>query len=368
MSSKAGVEKVQVELGDRSYPIRVGSGLLPGVGESLAARFAVRHACVVTNATVAALYGAVVESSLAASGFAVHRIEIADGEIHKNLATLESIYDRILALRPERSWPVVALGGGVVGDIAGFAAATVLRGVPFVQIPTTLLAQVDSSVGGKTGINHPRGKNLIGAFYQPSEVVIDLDTLASLPRREFLAGFAEVVKYGVILDPELFASLEDRLDDVLRLDPVFLRAVVARCCRLKADVVGSDERESGLRAILNFGHTLGHAVENLAGYGALLHGEAVSIGMAFAARLSARLGVCEPDAAERVVALLARSGLPVAIPSDLASADLGAAVAGDKKVSGGKVKFVLMTGIGATRFEPLTAEAVAGHVEAIRAA
>lgn len=355
-----------VELGERSYPIRVGSGTLDGIGAAMRQYCPARRAHVVTNPTVAALFGARVRNSLTAQGFDVTMIEIPDGEEHKRVETLASIYDAILATKPERSWPVVALGGGVVGDMAGFAAATVLRGVPFVQIPTTLLAQVDSSVGGKTGINHAQGKNLIGAFYQPTLVWIDLQTLASLPRRELLAGFAEVAKYGVILDAELFSQLEENLDAVLRLDPQRMAQVVLRSCALKARVVGEDERETGLRAILNFGHTLGHAVETLTGYSRFLHGEAVAIGMAFAARLSHRLGQATSTEAERVVTLLQRAGLPVVVPPELGTEALATAISGDKKSSGGRVKFVLMDGLGKTTFASLSAEELAAHVDALR--
>jgi 3-dehydroquinate synthase len=357
---------VVVELGERSYPIEVGTGLLAGLGRALAARFAARRVHLVTNPTVGALYGEAAVASLEAGGFEVTRVEMPDGEEHKHLGTFGRILDQLLETRPERSWPIVALGGGVVGDVAGFAAASLLRGVPFVQVPTTLLALVDSSVGGKTGVNHALGKNLIGAFYQPSIVLIDLDTLASLPRRELLAGLAEVVKTAVILDADLFALLENRLDGILALDPAVMGEVVAQCCRIKARVVTEDERESGLRAVLNFGHTLGHAVESLTGYSELLHGEAVAIGMAFAARLSQRLGACEAGDADRVVALLERAGLPVRIPASLASDALADAVAGDKKVSGGQVKFVLMTGLGTTRFERLGMAEIATHVAALR--
>ncbi len=356
---------LQVDLGERSYPIHVGSGILDGIGAAVRRHCPAARVHLVSNANVAALYGDRVERSLVEHGFAVTRIEIPDGEEHKNLQTLSSIYDAILATKPERGWPVVALGGGVVGDVAGFAAATVLRGVPFVQVPTTLLSQVDSSVGGKTGINHAQGKNLLGAFHQPNLVWIDLETLASLPRRELLAGFAEVVKYGVILDAPFFAQLEEEAEVVLSLDPRSMAEVVLRSCALKAQVVGADERESGLRAILNFGHTLGHAIENLAGYGQFLHGEAVAIGMAFAARLSHRLGHCSEAEAERVVALLRRVGLPVDVPSGLSPDAVASAVAGDKKASGGRVKFVLMDGMGKTRFESLTAAEIAAHVTAL---
>ena len=360
------LETVMVELGDRSYPIEVGTGLLASLGAELAQRLSASRVHLVTNPTVGALYAGAAVASLEASGFSVTRIEMPDGEEHKHLGTFAGILDELLVTRPERSWPIVALGGGVVGDVAGFAAASLLRGVPFVQVPTTLLAQVDSSVGGKTGVNHPRGKNLIGAFYQPSLVLIDLDTLGSLPRRELLAGYAEVVKTAAILDADLFALLEERLDETLALEPGVMADVVARCCRIKAQVVAADERESGWRAVLNFGHTLGHAVESLTGYRELLHGEAVAIGMAFAARLSQRLGACSTEDADRVVALLERAGLPVRIPATLATDALAEAVTGDKKVSEGRVKFVLMTAIGATRFERLSASDLAAHVDAVR--
>ncbi len=358
--------EVIVELGDRSYPIVVGTGLLERVGEFVSQRFPARRVHLVTNPTVGPLYADRVTSSLEAGGFEVTRIEMPDGEEHKHLGTYGAILDRMLETRPERGWPVVALGGGIVGDVAGFAAATLLRGVPFVQIPTTLLAQVDSSVGGKTGVNHARGKNLIGAFHQPGFVCIDLDTLKTLPQREFLAGYAEVVKTAVILDAELFELLEDRLEVLLAQDPAVLSDVVVACCRIKASVVAADERESGWRAVLNFGHTLAHAVESLTNYSEFLHGEAVAIGMAFAARLSVRLGACSQDDAERVVTLLARAGLPVALPPSLDTLDLVESVAGDKKVSGGKVKFVLMQGLGATRFERLSGPELAEHIAALR--
>jgi len=260
----------------------------------------------------------------------------------------------------ERSSPIVAVGGGVVGDLAGFAAATVLRGVPFVQVPTTLLAQVDASVGGKTAINHASGKNLIGAFHQPRLVAIDIDTLKSLPRREYLAGLAEVVKYGAILDAELFARLDGNVPALLRQDASLLSDVIATSCRLKAMVVEQDEREGDYRAILNFGHTLGHAIETLTEYRRLLHGEAVAIGIVCAARLSERRGWLPRSDVERIEGLLRRIGLPTAVPSDLSADQLALAVEADKKAGGGKIKFVCLEALGKTRFEALSAAEIAG--------
>jgi 3-dehydroquinate synthase len=309
---------------------------------------------IVTNPTVAAFYYQTVADSLAAAGFEPVRIEIPDGEQHKSLATLSSIYDRVLESGSQRQTPLLALGGGVVGDLTGFAAATVLRGVPYVQVPTTLLAQVDSSVGGKTAINHRTGKNLIGSFYQPQLVIVDVDTLASLPRRELLAGLAEVVKYGIILDRELFDLIDSRLDDLLGLEPELTREVIARCCALKAMVVEKDEREADLRAVLNFGHTFGHAIEAVTRYQQFLHGEAVAIGMVAAARLSARLGLCSAEVAPRIETLLRRAGLPTQPPAGLTTNELVAAVYRDKKASQGTVKFVCLEDLGKTRFERIT--------------
>jgi 3-dehydroquinate synthase len=356
----AHAETVAVELGDRSYPIVLGSRFLEDLGARMvAARLGSGRAAVVTNPTVGGLYLERVENSLRHAGFDVLTIEIPDGEEHKNLTWLAFIYDKLVAAQLERSTPIVALGGGVIGDLAGFAAATFLRGVPLVQVPTTLLAQVDSSVGGKTGVNHPAGKNLIGAFYQPRLVFIDSATLMTLPQREFAAGLAEVIKYGVILDPELFALLERELDQVLALDEALLRRIVRRCCELKAMVVQCDERESEYRAILNFGHTAGHAVEALTGYQQYLHGEAVAIGMVCAARLSCSRGFCGTKTAERITTLLRRAGLPVDMPRDLSQQRLADSIQGDKKVSGGKVKFVCVEDVGRTRFEYFTGTEVA---------
>jgi len=355
---------VQVGLGDRAYSIVIGTGVLDETGPQLAAIVRPGLAVVVSNPTVGRLYRARVTASLEAAGFRVAGIEIPDGEEHKNLAWVAFAYERLIEAHAERSTPVLALGGGVIGDLAGFVAATYLRGVPFVQVPTTLLAQVDSSVGGKTGVNLPAGKNLIGAFYQPRLVLGDIGVLQSLPRRQFLAGLAEVIKYGVILDAELFALVEAELDRILQQDAGLLRRIVRRCCELKAAVVERDERESDHRAILNFGHTLAHAVETLTEYKRFLHGEAVAIGMAFAARLSRARGLCDETTVERLVALLTRAGLPVAVPPDAAGPALVLAIETDKKVAGGKVKFVCVEAIGRSRFELLAADVIAAQAAA----
>jgi 3-dehydroquinate synthase len=357
--SSAPPDIVTVELGDRAYPILIGSGLLAEIGPRLATLLGTGAAAIITNPTVGKLYLEMVEASLRQAGWRVTVVEIPDGEEYKNLASLALIYDRLLEAHLERASPIVALGGGVIGDLAGFAAATLLRGVPFVQLPTTLLAQVDSSVGGKTGINHPAGKNLIGAFYQPRLVLIDISTLKTLPRRELLAGLAEVIKYGVILDAELFATIEARLDHILLLDEDLLRSVVQRCCALKAMVVHRDEREADYRSILNFGHTLAHALEALTGYQRYLHGEAVAVGMAFAAKLSCVRGYCSEETMQRITQLLKRAGLTVEVPSEFSAHQLAQVIEGDKKVSSGKVKFVCIESVGRTRFEHLTAPEVA---------
>jgi 3-dehydroquinate synthase len=353
------VDTVTVQLAERSYPIVIGNGLLAELGARLAVLEGARAAAVITNSPVGKLYRDPVLASLDQAGIHGTVIEIPDGEEHKNLAWLAFIYDRLVDARVERTSPIVALGGGVIGDLAGFAAATFLRGIPFVQVPTTLLAQVDSSVGGKTGINHVAGQNLIGAFYQPRLVVIDVATLRTLPRRELLAGLVEAIKYGVILDPKLFALVEKKLDQILALDLDVLRPIVQRSCALKAMVVQRDERESDYRSILNFGHTLGHAIEAVTEYRSYLHGEAVAIGMAFAARLSNARGYCNQVTMQRIIKLLKRAGLPVDVPAELMGPPLARAIETDKKAAGGKVKFVCIEDLGRTRFEYLTAEEIA---------
>ena len=337
---------VQVRLGERSYPIRIGRGLLPRLGEACAAAGLGRSGLVVTDGHVGPLYARTCTDSLAAAGFVVQALELPPGESSKAWNFLLSLYGRALEAGLDRRSFVVALGGGVVGDLAGFMAATYLRGIAFVQAPTSLLAMVDSAVGGKTGINLPQGKNLVGAFHQPVLVQADLSTLATLPARELAAGLAEVVKYGVIRDAAFFARLEALAPELRAARPEALEEIVARCCELKAEVVGLDEREGGLRAILNFGHTLGHAVEKAAGYGGgFLHGEAVAVGMVYASQLSVQLAGLAPAEHERLRALLLALGLPVAAPG-LAWPELRAAMAVDKKSEGRVPRFVLAGRIG----------------------
>lgn len=338
-------ERLTVGLGERSYPIWVGDGILERLGEALQAVDFPRQVAVVTNPIVYGHYGERVLQILADAGFAASMITVADGEEHKNLRTLEQIYDALISGGFDRHCGLVALGGGVIGDITGFAAATFLRGVPFVQVPTTLLAQVDSSVGGKTAVNHPLGKNLIGAFYQPRHVHIDVATLATLPEREFAAGMAEVIKYGIIRDADFFAWLGAQCDRLRQRDREALVPAVKRSCQIKADIVELDEKESSLRAILNYGHTFGHAVETLAGYGKIRHGEAVAIGMSVAARISRELGFCTREQVVAIDALLEVFALPVTPPPLPLDAYLQA-MGRDKKVKAGVLRFVLNRGIG----------------------
>ncbi|WP_442900222.1 3-dehydroquinate synthase [Geoalkalibacter sp.] len=336
---------LNVGLGERSYPIHIGSGILPLLGESLAAVCFPRRVAVVTNPTVGPLYAERVLGILRQAGFSPAEILIPDGEEYKTLDTLNAVFDALIRQGFDRGCGILALGGGVVGDLAGFAAATYLRGVPFAQVPTTLLAQVDSSVGGKTGVNHPLGKNLIGAFYQPRLVHIDVDTLVTLPPREFRAGLAEVVKYGVIRDAEFFAWLEQQGPDLLELKPAALIKSVAISCQIKADIVEVDEKEGGLRAVLNFGHTLGHAVELLSGYGSVRHGEAVAMGMVAAAALSESLGLAAMGDLHRIENLLRALSLPVRLPPHAPEAYLEALMR-DKKVKDGSLNLILNRGIG----------------------
>jgi 3-dehydroquinate synthase len=342
---------VRVPLGDRSYSIYVGAGLLSELGRFSAKMGLAGRCAVISDDRVARLYAKPALAALRSFGFKPLLVSIPHGETSKRLKVVESVCDQLAAHRLERKSFIVALGGGVVGDLAGFVAAIYLRGLPFVQVPTTLLSQVDSSVGGKVGVNLKAGKNLAGAFYQPRFVLCDLSTLDSLPVRELRAGLAEVIKYGVIRDAGLFARLERDLPLLLRRDAETLGEVIARCCELKARVVRQDETETGLRAILNFGHTIGHAIENISGYGKYLHGEAIAIGQVAAARLSVELtGLPAADAA-RVEKLLRAAGLPAAIQlSAAARSRLLAAMRLDKKVRDGRVKFVLARRLG--RVEP----------------
>ena len=307
---------------------------------------AISRIAVVTNPTVADLYLGRVENALAQAGFPVVPIMIPDGEAHKTLATWTHVHDSLLAARLDRKSAVLALGGGVVGDVAGFAAATYQRGIAFIQVPTTLLSQVDSSVGGKTGVNHPLGKNMIGAFYQPKLVVIDTATLATLPERELRAGLAEVIKYGLIRDQDFFAWLERNMQALLARDPEALAHAIEVSCRHKAEVVANDETEQGERALLNLGHTFGHAIEAGLGYGTWLHGEAVAAGTVLAARLSARLGWLNESDVERIVNLFAAAGLPTQGPSLGADRYLEL-MSHDKKVVSGKSRLILLRAIGA---------------------
>lgn len=341
------MRKVEVSLGARSYEIQIGEGLLTRLGVECQKLNLGRRCAVITDRNVGPIHGLKVMSSLEMAGFEPLLLTLAPGEKTKSLETVQRCYDQLANHRLERKGFVVALGGGVVGDISGFVAATYLRGIPFVQVPTTLLAQVDSSVGGKTGVNLEAGKNLVGAFHQPRLVLCDLKTLRTLPRREFAAGLAEVIKYGVIYDAVFFERLERDLPKALKLNGEVLAEMVSWCCEIKAEVVRQDETESGLRAILNFGHTIGHAIEALSGYGAYLHGEALSIGQVAAAVLSSRLLGFPLNDVQRMAALLARAGLPISIKVGQQKMErLFAAMQLDKKVSGGEINFVLAEKLG----------------------
>lgn len=338
------MQTLTVGLGERSYPIYIGTGLLANAG-ILKAYLPRMRAAIVTNTTVAPLYLERLQLTLQQIGVQTVVVVLPDGESYKNFDTMNLIYDALLAQRCERTTPLIALGGGVIGDMTGFAAACYLRGVPFIQIPTTLLSQVDSSVGGKTGINHPLGKNMIGAFYQPKLVLADISTLDTLPDKELSAGLAEVIKYGLIRDLPFLEWLEQNLDKLLARDAEALQYAVLRSCQNKAEVVAADERESGERALLNLGHTFGHAIESGMGYGNWLHGEGVAAGTIMAADLSRRLGwICEADVA-RIRTLFERANLPVVAP-DLGVEKYLDYMGHDKKVEGGKLRFVLLKKIG----------------------
>ena len=339
------MQTLRVELGERAYPIQIGEGLLSDPGLILP-HLEQPRAAIVTNTTVAALYLQPLNEALRALRVETISIVLADGERYKDWATLNQIYDALIEGRCDRKTTLIALGGGVIGDLAGFAAATYMRGIPFIQVPTTLLAQVDSSVGGKTGINHPSGKNMIGAFYQPRLVLADTAVLKSLPQRELSAGLAEVIKHGLVRDEEFVAWLEQNVEKLLACDQQALAHAVRRCCEIKAATVAEDERETGVRALLNFGHTFGHAIESGLGYGKWLHGEAVAAGMVMAADLSRRMGYIGQADVDRVIALLERARLPVAQPG-IAPARLQASMAVDKKTEGGRLRFILLDRIGA---------------------
>jgi 3-dehydroquinate synthase len=340
-------DKLIVALGERSYPIYIGAGLIDRA-DFYAPHVAGRTAAIVTNETVAPLYAARLQAALAAAGAQPLTITLPDGEAYKDWKTLDRIFAALLEARADRRTVLVALGGGVVGDMAGFAAATYQRGITHVQVPTTLLAQVDSSVGGKTAINHPLGKNMVGAFHQPAAVIADTATLATLPDREYAAGLAEVAKYGAIRDLAFLEWIEGEADALLRRDAAALAHAIRRSCEIKAGIVAEDEREAGTRALLNFGHTFGHAIESAAGYGKWLHGEAVAAGMALAARFSVRQGRLDAAKADRLVRLLERLGLPVAARGFAPDTWLEF-MGRDKKNEGGRVTLVLLDDLGDAR-------------------
>jgi 3-dehydroquinate synthase len=335
------MQTLNLDLGDRSYPIYIGDGLLTQA-ELLTSHIADKQVLIVTNETIAPLYLEQVQQHLGA--YQVNQVILPDGEQYKNLDTVNLIYDKLLQQAFNRRTTLIALGGGVVGDITGFAAATYQRGIHFIQIPTTLLAQVDSSVGGKTGVNHALGKNMIGAFHQPRCVIADINTLNTLEDRQLKAGIAEVIKYGLIRDPDFFMWLQENIKGLLSLDPQDLIYAVLTSCRHKADVVAADELESGQRALLNLGHTFGHAIENQLGYGEWLHGEAVSIGMLMAADLSRRLGYINQQQQDIIQQLFIDSGLPTKAPTTLTTEQYLTSMSVDKKVIAGKIRLILMNG------------------------
>lgn len=362
------MQTLTVDLADRSYPIHIGGGLLEQP-ELLLPHLAIKQAAIVTNTTVAPLYLEKLSAALQRHGVTVIPVVLPDGEQYKNWETLNLIFDALLSNRAERKTTLIALGGGVIGDLTGFAAASYQRGVPFIQAPTTLLSQVDSSVGGKTGINHPLGKNMIGAFYQPKVVLADTATLDTLPDRELSAGLAEVIKYGLIGDLPFFEWLEANMEKLLAREPDALAYAIRRSCENKAAVVAADEREDGIRAFLNLGHTFGHAIEAGMGYGVWLHGEAVAAGTVLAADLSRRLGHLTDADVERIRALLRRARLPDTAP-DLGGEAYLKAMEIDKKVEGGKMRFVLLKAIGAAFLgagipPDLLAATLTGHVRPV---
>ncbi|MGS0741904.1 bifunctional shikimate kinase/3-dehydroquinate synthase AroKB [Glaciimonas sp. GG7] len=352
---------LRVELGERSYPIEIGQALL-GNNERIAALIQGKQVAIVTNTIVAPLYLDRLRTALLAAGKKVIEIILPDGEEEKNWANLMVIFDRLLAEKCDRKTTLIALGGGVIGDLTGYAASAYMRGVPFVQIPTTLLAQVDSSVGGKTGINHPLGKNMIGAFYQPQAVIADITTLQTLPERELSAGLAEVIKYGAVIDAAFFAWLEANIGKLRARDSAALTYAIQRSCEIKADVVRQDEREGGLRAILNFGHTFGHAIESGLGYGVWLHGEAVGCGMIMAADLSYRLGHIDAAVRQRVISLIQAAGLPNVAP-DLGTARWLELMQIDKKNEDGQIKFILMKELGGSMITTTPQELLAQTIQ-----
>lgn len=358
------LHRLEVALGERSYPIVIGTGLLGSADIWGPLLHRARQVVIITNDQVGPLYLPVVRSLLTGMGIKPLEIVLPDGEAFKTIDSFMQIMDALMAHHIERKALLIALGGGVIGDMVGFAASCYQRGVPFLQVPTTLLSQVDSSVGGKTAINHPLGKNMIGAFYQPQSVVIDLDVLGTLPDREFSAGLAEVIKYGAALDRSFFEWLEASIDQLMARDLGALAYAVQRSCEIKAEVVAADEREAGQRALLNFGHTFGHAIEAGLGFGTWLHGEAVGCGMAMAADLSVRIGQLSAHDRTRLVALIARAGLPTT-PPDWPAVQYLTAMAHDKKAEGGAIRYVLLEGLGASSLRAVAPEPVSESIQAL---
>ncbi|KJY84965.1 3-dehydroquinate synthase [Vibrio neptunius] len=351
------MERITVSLGERSYPISIGAGLFNDPAH-LSLLSAKQKVVVITNVTVAPLYADKILSLLEQVGCEASLLELPDGEQYKSLDTFNTVMSYLLEGNFARDVVVIALGGGVIGDLVGFSAACYQRGVDFVQVPTTLLSQVDSSVGGKTAVNHMLGKNMIGAFYQPKSVIIDTDCLATLPQREFAAGMAEVIKYGIIYDSDFFVWLEDNLNRLYELDEQALTYAIARCCQIKAEVVAQDEKESGIRALLNLGHTFGHAIEAELGYGKWLHGEAVSSGTVMAAKTAQLQGLITDQQVERILSILKRAQLPVHTPDTMTFDDFMKHMMRDKKVLSGELRLVLPTSIG-------SAEVVKGVPESV---
>lgn len=363
------MQEIRLKLAERSYSISIDGSILKDLGSAIRRFEFSRKIAVISNPVVHNLYGNVIAQSLKDEGFQLTEIIIPDGEEYKSLEWAGKVYGELLKARLDRQSAVIALGGGVIGDLAGFAASTYMRGIAVIQVPTTLLAQVDSSVGGKTGVNHPLGKNMIGTFWQPRLVWIDLDTLKTLPSRELIAGLAEVIKHGIIRDRELFDFLETNREKILHLDRQALTHLIKRSCEIKADVVSRDERESGLRAILNYGHTIGHAIETVTGYKKYLHGEAVAMGMYAEAVLSNRLGIIDDQQVESIKALIESYDLPVAIPADINLRNILSAIQIDKKAVAGELACVVPETIGAViRSTDFTAEDVQQALERTQAA
>lgn len=351
------MKRVAIDLGDRSYDIRIGRHLLQQTGAWVTEITNPSRVVIITHPSINRLYGEKLSSSFSEAGVPIHFIEVPEGEKSKSLQQAEKIYDRLLEWKCDRQTVLIALGGGVIGDLTGFIAATYVRGVPFIQIPTTVLAQVDSSVGGKTAVNHPRGKNMIGVFYQPKLVVADLETIKSLPEKEFKAGVAEIIKHGVIEDADLFHYLEREYQKILCHDTDALEHIISTSCAIKARVVEKDERESHYRMVLNFGHTIGHAIESLTGYSAIIHGEAVAIGMVYAAKLSQIMGRCSEDVPRRISTLIEKFGLPTRLP-DLKAENIIQSMYLDKKTAHNKIRFILVNDIGSVDIVESVAESL----------